>query len=269
MRQYACTRMKAPASAFSLLLLLSPSHALAGEADDRTPEQVRACIERNVPEPDNVRAIRITTRDRAGTKRKIMVKMLGHRSDDGLRRLLIRFVEPDDLKGAGFLIIERDGPNELYLASTEFAKPRRITGSARGGNLFGTDFTYEDFEYLQGFQVPGDTRQLEDSSFDLRPVYVVESRPEDSSYERVVSYIDKESCLPLQVLSYERGGRLRKELTTDPRWNLQHGDTWVAHETMMRDHRDLSTTHFLVDTHEQDALLPEGIFTVEGMLDPR
>ena len=129
--------MKAPASAFSLLLLLSSSHALAGEADDRTPEQVRACIERNAPEPDHVRAIRITTRDRAGTKRKIMVKMLGHRDENGLRRLLVRFVEPDDLKGAGFLILERDGPNELYLASTEFAKPRRISGSGRGGNLFG------------------------------------------------------------------------------------------------------------------------------------
>jgi hypothetical protein len=34
---------------------------------------------------------------------------------------------------------------------------------------------------------------------------------------------------------------------------------------LVRDVRDLTSTHFMTDTHQQDVLLPDGLFTVEGM----
>jgi hypothetical protein len=107
-------------------------------------------------------------------------------------------------------------------------------------------------------------RQADETIRD-RPVYVIETHPENSGYERIVSYIDQESCLPLLMKFYESGGQLRKELTTNPRANLKHGSVWVPHTALMRDVRDLTTTHLMVDSHEQDVLLPDGIFSVEAL----
>jgi hypothetical protein len=99
-----------------------------------------------------------------------------------------------------------------------------------------------------------------------RDVYMVELRPKESAYERIVFALDQENCLPLRVEFYEPGKtRPRKELTTDPRSNLKHGDVWVAHSALMRDLQNLTTTHLMVDSHEQDELLPDGQFTVEAL----
>ena len=93
-----------------------------------------------------------------------------------------------------------------------------------------------------------------------------EVRPKASSYERIVVSLDQESCLPLQVQFFEPGKpRPRKELTTDPRSNLKHGTVWVAHSALMRDLQNLTTTHLMVDSHEQEQLLPGGQFTVEAL----
>lgn len=85
------------------------------------------------------------------------------------------------------------------------------------------------------------------------PVYVLETRPTDSAYERIVFWFDQESCLPLLVRFCEPGkDKPRKELTTDPRSNLKHGERWVAHSALMRDLENLTTTHLMVDSHAQE-----------------
>ena len=98
-----------------------------------------------------------------------------------------------------------------------------------------------------------------------RKVYVVEAQPAQSSYARVLAQIDKKSCLPLRIQFFEPGGRLRKEITADPDFLQQHGKVWVAHAMLIRDMRDGTSTHFMVDTHEQDVLLPDATFDVEGL----
>ena len=80
----------------------------APAASATTDAEVKACIERNTPEPENVRAVRITRRDpRAGSKRIIVLRLFGRRAPDGGRQLLVRFLEPEDIRGASILLLER------------------------------------------------------------------------------------------------------------------------------------------------------------------
>jgi hypothetical protein len=249
------------------LALVSALLSLPSAAEEQALETgIPACASRNLPQPDSVRALRITARDpRAGSKTVIVVKMYGRRDPDGQRQLLMRFIQPEDVRGVSLLLLERESDTDVYLASPELPDPRKITAADRSNQLFGTDLSYEDFAWLRGLQVPGESRRLADETVSRRPAYVVEIRPEESAYGRVVSYVDKESCLPLRINFYARSGRLSKELTTDQRSHLKHGDVWVAHDVLMRDARDLTTTHLLVDSHEQDVLLPDGLFSLEGL----
>jgi hypothetical protein len=254
-----------PAPVLLATLLLSPAVGSAEQAD--TSAEITACVERNLPEPDCIRAVRITARDRLGAEQVTVVKMFGRRTEKGARQLLVRFLQPEDVRGTAFLILERDGENEMYFQSPEFEAPKRISGTARASTLFGTDYSYEDFEHLQGFHRPGSSRRLDDDSIGNRSVYVVESRSDDSAYERILTFVDKETCVALRMEMYEPGGRLRKELDVNPDFVRRKGPIWIANMALMHDLRDATTTQLLVDSTEQDVDLPEGMFSLAGLSD--
>jgi hypothetical protein len=253
--------MKPIALAFALLVLSTPAFA-------EPIGSAAACFAQQ-PEPDSVRAVRMTARDRSGQKTIVVLRLYGKRSAAGLGQLFLRFEQPDEVRGTALLVLERpQGESEIYLASPELPTPRRISGPARADGMFRTDFSSEDLQRLQQGWRPGagDTRQLPDARVADRAVYVLETRPTDSAYERIEFSLDQESCLPLLVRFYAPGkARPRKELTTDPRSNLKHGERWVAHSALMRDLDQLTTTHLMVDSHAQEQLLPDDQFTVEGL----
>lgn len=244
-------------------LSLCPALVSADEAD--TASSITACAERSFPEPDSIRAIRITRRDRLGSEQVTVVKMYGRRTEEGYRQLLVRFLQPADVRGSSFLILEREGENEMYIMSPHLGAPKRIMGTQRASTLFGTDYSYEDFEQLQAFRRPGSSRRLEDDEISSRPVYVIEGRSADSAYERIMTFVDKETCVALRIEMYEPGGRLRKELHVNPEFVRRKGPVWVANMVLMHDLRDGTSTQLLVDSTEQDVEFPEGLFSVAGL----
>jgi hypothetical protein len=244
---------------------------LAGFLPAKAPAagSAAACFEQNAPAPDSVRAIRMTARGRDGEKTVVVMRMYGRRSPAGLGQLFLRFEEPVEVKGTSLLVLEQaSGDSQIYMASPELPAPRRISGPSRADGMFQTDFSSEDLQRLQQGWRPGagEQQQLPDEAVGDRPVYVMETRPAESAYGRIVFWLDQESCLPLRVRFYEPGReKPRKELTTDPRSNLKHGDQWVAHSALMRDLDQLTTTHLMVDSHDQEKLLADDKFTVEGL----
>jgi hypothetical protein len=257
--------MKAWGFAVAALLISVP----ASHADEaKTLEDVTACVERSLPTPDGIRAVRIVARDRAGSDRVTVVRVHHRRADDGRRQILLRVVEPKELRGTSFLILERDGENEIYFKSTELPEVKRIRTSGRSARLFGSDFSYEDFEYFQALGPPGESNRMEDTKIGERPVYLVETRPPEaaeSAYERILTFVDKKTCIPLRMEFYEAGDRLRKEIIVNPHQILQRGSAWIAHMAVIRDVREFTTTQFLVDSTEHEGVLPADMFSVEGL----
>jgi hypothetical protein len=216
-----------------------------------------------------VRALRLTAHDQSDEKTVIVVRLYGRRNEQGLGQLFLRVQEPDSLRGTSLLMLQReDGESDIYLASPEHPTPRPIRGPERTQGMFGTDFSYEDLERVQHGWRPGAAEivELPAKPVNERPAYVVEVRPRDSVWERIVFSLDQESCLPLLVRFFEPDGKLpRKELTVDPNSHVKHGELWVVHSAIMRDREADTTSHMMVDSHAQEALLPDDQFTVEGL----
>ncbi len=253
------------------LVLLAPLALSAQEAEVQpveTADEISACALRNVPSPDQVRAIRITTRDRMGSQNVTVARVFTHRGSNGLGQVLVRLVEPEEVRDSSLLILEqRDGENQMYFKASEQERPKRVTGAGKASRLFGTDFTYEDFERLEGVEREADATRLPDSSLSGRSVFVIEARPTadaKSAYERVLTFVDQETCVALRTEMYEPGRGLRKELVINADSVRKHGDVWVPHMALLRDLRDSTTTQILVDSSEQEQLPPE-MFTLQAL----
>ena len=228
-------------------------------AEPATTEEIKACIRRNVPEVTSLQAVEFSSRDRLGEEGKTRVSIASRRTSDGFRRVLAQVTAPEDVAGTSFLVSEGPDGISMSVYLPEFEAPKSITGGEASGNLFGTDFSYEDFERLQGMNWEAEAEELirlPDGSAEERDAFVLESRPEDSSYERILAYFDKETCIALRTEFYENPRRPRKVLIADPAEVRQVDGAWVAHSLLMMDMRDQTQTRLVVESVNTGLELP-------------
>ena len=206
-----------------------------------------------------MQSIMLSTRDRLGDERSTNVSIASRKTSDGYRRVLAQVTAPEDVAGTSFLVVEGADGIDMSVYSPEFEAPRSITGGEASCNLFGTNFSYEDFERLQGLNWDAEAQglnRLEDGSAEERPAFVLESHPVDSGYERILAYIDKETCVALRTELYENSRRPRKVLIADPAEVRQLEGVWVAHNLLMLDMWDQTQTRLVVESMNAGLELP-------------
>ena len=226
--------------------------------------EVRACVERALPEKSMAQTVVIRVLDRVGTVSESRAKLYWKRFDDGHSRALIRFTAPPHRAGVALLLIESDKREPtMYLYLPELRQTRRITGKAFAGSMFGTDFSYEDFSHFQGIGTANDMRRVEDREVDGRPAYVLETVPlqPGSAYARIFTYIDQEQCLPLKTEFFARDGSLHKQLLIDRDQILEVGNRLIPQRITMYDYKEDSRTEIVVHKVEVDLQLPDLFFT--------
>jgi len=242
-------------------LALALPLAAGAEGLDLAP--ARACLERNVPRSSVSFEVEFVKTDRIGGERTSRALVLGKKMDDGMRRIVLRFERPLEMRGTAMLMIESpSGPSDFYVWSPGERRVRRVSGRSNSG-LFGTDFSYDDFENWRSFQKHGKAERLPDAKVEGRPVYVISSAPaagEESSYERIVTSVDQETCVVLQVDSYEPGGRLRKVLHADPAKVDHVGALTIATAIELEDKLDQTHTRVSLDKVQLDTAIPDARF---------
>ena len=248
-------------------LLLRPAIAAAqGEADPVA--EAKACAQRNLPTSTLELKATFTKVDRVGGERVSRATVLGKKLEDGLSRIVLRFDKPIDVRGTAMLMIENpSGPSDFYVFSPAERRTRRISGRSSGG-LFGTDFSYDDFENWRGFSNRTGAERLPDAVEAGRPAYVLASKPaaaEGSSYDRVVTFIDRETCVVLRIDSYEAGGKLRKSLRADPASVKTTGNVTMATKVELEDLIDGTRTRVAIEKIQVDVELPDRIFRQQDL----
>jgi outer membrane lipoprotein-sorting protein len=248
------------------LLPLGPRAAPAAEdaVGAGAVAEVTDCMRRNVPARTSVQTLALRARDRIGSERTIRAKVQWKRFEEGSRVLAV-FSEPSDIAGAGILMIGKSGGNETFLYSPSTRKVRRITSQALKGSIYGTDFSYEDFQRLQGVSVKESVERRPDAELEGRAVYVLAARPPartGSAYELALSWVDRRTCVPLKTEFYEVGGKLRKLLTVAPQRIERDGELWLPRELVMLDLRDDTRTTLTVEAIEVGAAIPDRTFSV-------
>jgi outer membrane lipoprotein-sorting protein len=236
------------------------------------PKAIESCMLQNLPQSTSSQSIELRARDRSGYEQVLEADVFWKRFADGQSRALMYFHEPADIRGGRFLVIGKPSPeggiaqNEMYIYMTSLFKVRRITSRNISNSIMGTDFSYEDFERLQGILSDMHAEQYPDAEVSGNPVHVLMSYPDaNSGYVKIASYIDKKSCIPLRIELYEHGNQLRKLMTVDPAAIRNQDGTWIATELLMRDLRDKTQTRLVVQDIRLGMQLDDDLFNPEKL----
>ena len=246
-------------------LVLAIGLATSAAAEPETVEEIDACIRANRPEQTSVATLTFRAMDRVGSVTEKSGTLTWKNFDNGLSRVVLRFHYPNDLRGSAVLLIEKkEKLPDMFMCLPALQKVRRVTTRMVSSSMFGTDFSYEDFQRLQGYSQSLTSRRLEDAVVAGRPVYVVErtlAADSGSAYERIVDYVDRETCVPLKTESHESGGRLRKALSADPAKIERIEGLWVSRSNVMRDLLDETETSLDVEKIEINERVSRKVFT--------
>lgn len=154
--------------------------------------------------------------------------------DNRDQKYYMYFHQPADVRAMTFMVWKYTGKDDdrwLYIPSIKLVK--RIAADDKNSSFVGSDFSYED---VSGRDLSDDSHTLKsEESINGRDAYIVESVPKETSsayFNRKVSWIDKETFLPLKEEYYDKRGDLYKTFTADKIENIQDIPT-IMKRTML------------------------------------
>jgi len=193
--------MKTKLPLFTLALLLLPVLTAAAE----TGEEIMQHVLDGQKVESSAMEIRMTLVDPNGSEsvRTIQTLVL---DNDRLSGTITVFLEPASVRNTRFLTLENEGRADdqwIYLPSLR--RVRRIAATERDSSFMGSDFSYSDMSFSESSIEQSSHTWMRDETLRGRACAVVESIPgpeSPSSYSRQVTWVDRETWLPLRVEFY-------------------------------------------------------------------
>ena len=266
---YTAERQSSGLVAGALLTLMLPLGLapLAHAETDEARELARSVHER--PEGDDATTSGRMILQEAGGRERVR-ETVDYRLDldDGSRLSMIRFLTPGDVRNTGLLMHEHpDGSSDQWLYLPAADVTRRIASGRRGGRFVGSDLYFED---LEDRNPALDTHSLKgEGEYEGTPTQIMESVPKDpdeSVYEKRVSWIHTDTMVPLRIDFHESGDEPTK------RWEVRHLERiegyWTIMSTRITDLDSGHTTTLEVDSISYDQGLPEDLFRTRTLADP-
>jgi hypothetical protein len=248
-----------------ITLLVAFSSSLTAQTESaRDDAEMRACVDRALPEVSMRQLLTVIVTGGSGRSRETTRSLQWKRFEDGFSRALIRIIAPVNESGLAVLLKEREGIEPtIYMYTPELQRTRRVGGGAISGSIMGTDISYEDFTHFMKIIKSNGYTYLEDQEIDGYPVYVLETIPDDSrsAYSAIRTYMDQALCLPIKTEFFGLNGSLDKELSVDREQVKPIGNRQIPHRTMMVNHKNDTYSEFLVDEVEVDPDLRDSIFS--------
>jgi hypothetical protein len=252
-----------------LLALVMPAVASAADVASMSVADIRACAERSAPQHSSIQSGVLRTVDGDSVKQS-EAKLYWKKFDDGLSRALIRFSQPLDLRGSALLVIEKpdQADSDVFMYLPEFRKVRRITTGMMSGSMFGTDFSYEEFQRLYGIAKEMESKRLADAEIEGHATFVVEYSTQegaDSAYTRIVQYIEQERCVPLRSEFFATAAEPVKVMSIDPAKLTKVGGAWMPDQVVMKDLKEGSHTTLVLQESQVDVEIPERTFSQRAL----
>lgn len=187
---------------------------------------------------------------------------------DGRGRTLLRFTEPEYLRGNALLIIEEDdGRNDTWIYQRDLRRPRRVLAGHKGDSFYGSDLSFEDLEHhdWRRYQL----QRLPDTVEQGAPAFVVEARtPSDSQYSRVVAVVERErfALLRLDLFGASASEPIkslilaRDQIEKGESGNLKPASMWV------RQHGREASTEVVFDRIDDDPKIADSVFATMRLM---
>lgn len=251
-------------------LVAAAGIASAASAEPSTAQEIEACIEANMPKRSSVQQIALRAKDRVGAITQSKATIYWKKQDNGRSNVLIEFAEPDDLRGAALLMLERkqQGERDMFMYLPELRAVKRITSRMVSGAMFGTDFSYEDFEMIEDYAAKAKSQRMPDAQEGGANAWVLESRPEGGemgSYTRIVEYVDPKTCVRIKTELYDANDRLRKVAASDRTQLAQVDGLWYAPSLVLKDLVKETETELAIEKVEVGVEIPAKKFSQSNL----
>ena len=151
-----------------------------------------------------------------GKKRTRVLTLLRKNDPDGRRqRYFLYFHEPGDVRRTAFLVWkypDKDDDRWIFIPAVNMI--RRLAARDSRSSFVGSDFSYED---VSGRDVAADNHTLlREETLGNAACYVVQSTPKAAAdFSKKLSWIDKNSLLPLKEEYYDAQNQLARVFTAD------------------------------------------------------
>ena len=192
---------------------------------------------------DGVADVTMTIIDKKGKERLREFTMLRLDEVDGGNQMYYTyFKKPSDVSRLTFMVHKNPDGNDarwIYVPSVDLIKP--ISADDKNSSFVGSDFSYED---VSGRHWTLDNHTLKgDSTIDGKAAYVIESIPKEAykAFARKVSFIDKETFMPLREEYFNKKDKLVKIFTAD-KIDVIDGITTVTLRSMQDVKKNRKTT---------------------------
>jgi hypothetical protein len=192
----------------SILLALLPR--ITAEA---SPSDVMAIVQdmQEVFEPERptVRKIEVSISGESRLYTRWVARKAAKTFPEGKRTLLV-LLDPRDVRGNALLMQQRKNEDDMrWLYVPAVRRVRQILPVRAYEPFLNTDFTYADLGFLD---YSGTYRLLGEEKRAQEEAYKVEFTPKSTwYYSRVITWVSKDTHLPLERDYYDVGGKLWKE----------------------------------------------------------
>jgi hypothetical protein len=210
--------------------------------------------------------IKMTSISMKGEKessRSRVLSSLEKRYEDGQYNMksLLRFLEPKEVKGTGFLTWDKIGfdMDDQWLYIPALKKVKRIRAADKNRSFMGTDFSYED---LSGRDLDADEYELVgEGIIHGTECYQIKAKPreEGTQYSARIVWVDKEYYLMKRVEFFNKKQNRFKIL--DIPTHVKNGDYWTATKMVMENLNKAHRTELEILEVDYDQGLKDNVFT--------
>ncbi len=188
-------------------------------AQDMTAEEImkKSHLSLYYSGDDGLAEVKMTIVNSRGKEREREFAMLRKDIEEGGRQnYYTYFRKPHDVSRLTFMVHKMPEETDnrwLYVPAVDLVK--RISADDKNSSFVGSDFTYED---VSGRHWSEDNHTLKgEEQLNGKDVYVIESIPKEEyeGFARKVSYISKDSFLPLKEEYYDDKGELERIFTAE------------------------------------------------------
>jgi outer membrane lipoprotein-sorting protein len=173
------------------------------------------------------------------------------------KKMVMVLLEPADAKGNAYAIWEpTEKPSTVWMYMPAIRRVRELAPMDVYEHFLGTDFTYADLGFVRlhpQYRLIGEEAHAGKQTYQIE-----ESVPKERAYySRIITWVDKDSMLPLQRDYYDSGGHLWKtELFT-----IETIDgTPTPIRIQMTDLEGKSSTTLQISAVRYDTTIPDDVF---------
>jgi outer membrane lipoprotein-sorting protein len=202
--------------------------------------------------------------DKTGTTRELAYTARSRQHDPPLSKAIVRFSKPADMKGVGFLQIQKKGgDDDRWLYLPELARSRRIAGKMRSGAFMSTDFSYADLDRAD-LRDAKNTLLGEDTlgKYEAWKVEVIPQN-KDAVYAKLIVWVRKDNLMPLKIEMYNKAGVLLKTQITEEM--KKQGGKWLVTKTVMKNDAEGRQTELTLDSVTPRDDIDDGEFSVRNL----